>query len=275
MLSLSGCVYKCPLISPTFLSTPCLLQCLPNLNCLHGSPAMRSSTCERFAGPTTDSTDFHCRRVRLYSLMGDTLHGATAIDCLRPGTTWGLDEFDTVLCDAGIPVNITVVRVYEGHEVKHCGDHIPALYTTVNLMRDCDRAGLVSLLKRENPPLGDYINLSSYKRKVSSCIPASSQYIKNYSLQKIICHSPGNVLTYNCFDDLLTVAIPQVFPTILDGTTSLIPSGMPSASWDSLRRGDVVLLECGFKRNMIGPSWSTHFVINRLTIIQKAPVGAM
>ena len=78
------------------------------------------------------------------------------------------------------------------------------------------------------------------------------------------------------------------FPPLFDGTTGMVteelpcvpwvspahegfPSHMARLSWDAPRRGDIVLLECGFRRSSTVGLWLAEFTLRRVVIVCRAP----
>ncbi|PIL36896.1 hypothetical protein GSI_00586 [Ganoderma sinense ZZ0214-1] len=177
--------------------------------------------------------DYKMKRVRVVAETGYILHNATNIDRVPLESDWGMLEHKNRLCMKGTPLTVAFIGECRAHDVDTSEDRVPLLHVTVDLMRDCDKEGWYSLTSKFAP------------------------------------WKPVDIASITAFRKLRAIA--PVLPPVLDGTRISIPNAMPRSDWDHVRCGDILLLECTFKRSMLESMWTARFVIERATIIAKRP----
>ncbi|KAI1786957.1 hypothetical protein LXA43DRAFT_745364 [Ganoderma leucocontextum] len=191
-------------------------------------------------------------RVRVHAEAGHFLNDAEPIYQVPRTASWGLLEMKNVLCFEGSPLRVSLVGEFQSSYVAIDRHGRPGFRVEVNMLRERDRAGLSEMQGRYNP-----------NRLFSA---------DQVSATRAVC--------------------PQhPFPELLDGTEKSVPEEMPTLSWlahpqesfprhmarlswDAPRRGDIVMLVCGFKRSSARGLWVGDFALKRVVVLCRAPRNA-
>ncbi|PIL36897.1 hypothetical protein GSI_00587 [Ganoderma sinense ZZ0214-1] len=200
-------------------------------------------------------TSFDQLRVQLLGDTGLPDVTSVSIDAIPTSADWGSGPLANTLCFEGRPVCISIVGVLRSSDMIRRNSGSTAFRLTADLVRDCDREGFWAMSGRYNPGIPTNIDVLHADRGVSSLF--------------------------------------QV-PRFLDGTFERIPENMPRRLWhdpapcapnstgditlsyDAPRQGDVVLIECVYRRapRRRRRLWRGYFFFRRVTLVCRSPANA-